>query len=380
MNFKRISMDGIKEGGLIRGSRIAAAGLLAGAILACGSDTPIPARVTDGGILEKVVAEEVNEPGYNTPTPVMVAEEVQVIPEDEPAYVREELHEELGVPRPQDMTATRLEKKGVEYMTLIHGDDLGSYEIKKLTVGTMVVNSYVKSLGMPEVDVDINLYVYRFPPEVKSGGQDLAKNPSFFRAPCEDYQKEVSDLEIFLNQDTDTSSWHHFFVHELVHAYQQSMTRVDDKYWCPDEPLWIREGSAEFFTVRATADADRRVREYRGTREPEGQRYDQSRAMYSGYVNDFAGHSDASHRSLYEDPYRHGFLGVELLASIAGESSILRFYGSLQPDKPWQESFQKAFGMGIGEFYNRFEKHQANGFPKLDIRKGEPYVQPQNKE
>ena len=56
-------------------------------------------------------------------------------------------------------------------------------------------------------------------------------------------------------------------------------------------------------------------------------------------------------------------MGAELLASYAGEDALLRFYMLQRPGTTWQEAFQSAFGMTVGEFYQLFEEHVAADFP-----------------
>ena len=56
-------------------------------------------------------------------------------------------------------------------------------------------------------------------------------------------------------------------------------------------------------------------------------------------------------------------LGAELLASYAGEDALLRLYMLQRPGTTWQEAFQSAFGMTVGEFYQLFEEHVAADFP-----------------
>ena len=60
-------------------------------------------------------------------------------------------------------------------------------------------------------------------------------------------------------------------------------------------------------------------------------------------------------------------LAAELLAAHAGEGSLLRFYGLLEPERTWQEAFQLAFSVTVEEFYELFEAHRAAGFPEVEL-------------
>ena len=372
MNLKKISVDGIKKGGLIRGSKIAAASLLAGAILSCGPNLP---TVNPTQVLEEVVAEKVHEPAYSTQTvnPARVTEEVQVIPEDEPAYVREELHEAYGVPHPRDMVARTMEGD-LDYMTVVHDDDLNPHDAINLTFGALFMHEYVKQLGMPEIDADVKIYIYGFPPEIrgkKGGVESIASVPK----PC-GYNSDASGLEIFLNGDSNSQLWPYAIAHELVHVYQNLLSQEAK---CSDVPTWLNEGSADFLSVRAIMEGLKEHSDSIERYETNHQTYDQFRAnRATALLKDSDLSLEFFEHNLGLGSYDYGILAAEYLASIAGESSILGFYGSLQPDKPWQESFQEAFGLESGEFYNRFEEHQNKGFPKLDIQKGEPYVHEQS--
>ena len=254
--------------------------------------------------------------------------------------------------------------------------------------------------GMPEVDVDVKIYNYSFPPELFP--PEVTKNgtPTGLMARrC--YYDRSTDIEILLNKDIVGLG---DVAHELFHAYQQILAQ--EREYCFDKPEWLNEGSAEFFMARATAEAGeariKMVKEDAGVIDTKDQIYDRFRASRYDYVKDYSAtlfdtgrqeHED-QHTSgvvvvgspnttisliigLHENPYTYGFFAAEYLASIAGETSILDFYGSLQYNKPWEESFQEAFGLNVAQFYNRFEKHYANGFPKLDIPKGKPYVHEQ---
>ena len=345
-NSKRLSK-------VSRGYKIAAASLLAGAILACSSD-----------------AQTVN--------PARVAEEVR-----EPAYVMQALHEGLGIPHPRDMVATTLEED-LDYMTFVHDDDFNPHDALNLTFGVNVMHEYVKQLGMPEIDADVKAYIYSFPPEISNKGgesialvagevrQPRAESIAFVANPC-GYNSDASGLEIFLNKDNDSKLRIQAVAHELTHVYQNLLSQEGR---CSDEPIpiWLNEGSADFLSVRAIMEGFEKYSD--SIKRSNNQTYDQYRAHKASRVKDSDLPLELFEHILIPDSYDYGLLAVELLASTAGERSILGFYHrrSLHPDEPWKESFEETFDLRIDEFYKQFEEHQANGFPKLDIPKGETYV------
>ena len=61
--------------------------------------------------------------------------------------------------------------------------------------------------------------------------------------------------------------------------------------------------------------------------------------------------------------YNYSTMAAELLASLAGESSLIKYYANLKVGTTWQKEFQKSFGMTVEEFYQLFEEHRAAGFP-----------------
>ena len=369
---------------LIRGSKIAAASLLAGAILSCSSNIPTvsPAKVAEEVVLEEVVAKEVHEPPHVIPAGRENVGRIRYIREEE-SYAVPAWPEEFGIPDQRYMTASTLEGE-LDYMTFVHDNEVNLDELTKLAIGTEIIHDYVKQLGMPEIDADIKAYIYSFPPELKK--------EAFVQSFCldiyihnsntgEETYDSIRVSKIFLNEDFDKSHWISTFAHEVFHTYQELLRESQCTTNDPDildyEPDWLKEGSAKLFEIRASFEVPKRYSHIFGP--PDFQSYDEIRTNIAYLLKDSTLPLAALEENVEGDyAYNHAFLAAEYLASIAGESSMLRFYGSLRPDKPWRESFQKAFGMGIDEFYNRFDEHQANGFPKLDIPKGEPYVQPQN--
>ena len=67
------------------------------------------------------------------------------------------------------------------------------------------------------------------------------------------------------------------------------------------------------------------------------------------------------------DAYDYSAMAGELLASLAGESSLIKYYANLKIGTTWQKEFQKSFGMTVDKFYEVFEEHRAAGFPELTL-------------
>ena len=67
--------------------------------------------------------------------------------------------------------------------------------------------------------------------------------------------------------------------------------------------------------------------------------------------------------------YNYSTMAGELLASLAGESSLIKYYANLKIGTTWQKEFQKSFGMTVDKFYELFEEHRAAGFPEVELPK-----------
>ena len=53
------------------------------------------------------------------------------------------------------------------------------------------------------------------------------------------------------------------------------------------------------------------------------------------------------------------FLAAEWLADHAGERALLEYFRLLPPLDTWQEAFERAFGLTVDDFYERFEEYRA---------------------
>ena len=59
-------------------------------------------------------------------------------------------------------------------------------------------------------------------------------------------------------------------------------------------------------------------------------------------------------------------LASEFFATQAGVSALITYYLNLEPNTPWQTTFNQTFGVSPEEFYQQFEAHAQAGF--LDLR------------
>lgn len=63
-----------------------------------------------------------------------------------------------------------------------------------------------------------------------------------------------------------------------------------------------------------------------------------------------------------------GFLATDWLAEHAGETSLLEYYRLVPSSANWQEAFEHAFGMTVGDFYAAFEPYRREVAPVIPHR------------
>ena len=269
--------------------------------------------------------------------------------------------------------------------------------------GVRTAFGYAQSLGYPETDAELEIYVQSPRAARISGAQrrrmrDIAQTRSRLTgSPIEE------SLEYWKwNSEAFGSGWMMLMpgypsaadlppYYKLERAAALTFVRAhllnpaarDADY--PDGqalPAWLDAGAAEFLYRRA----------YQPNGVPGGfygladKTYAQARELavgraaprFHGFRTNFViplrdvetlpKPSSREYADLAECAYRCGFLAVELLARQAGGvSEVLRFYALLEPRTDWRETFQTAFGMSADDFYDMFERHRAAGFPESDI-------------
>ena len=264
--------------------------------------------------------------------------------------------------------------------------------------GARTMFEYAQSLGYPETDAEIGIYVQsqreaRLEPR---RAEDIAATHSLLTGLPIEESEEYWDfnsaafgrgwLQFRPGYPTAADLPPHFKLERLAalrfaRAYLLNPADTDAAY---PLPAWLSAGAAEFLYRRA----------YQPDGTPGGfhgafdKTYAQARRFAVWHADpSTAGNINAPVIPLRDvetlpdlpDPswleyykfscaYRCGFLAAELLAHQAGGvSELLRFYALLEPRTDWRETFQTAFGMTVGEFYDLFNQHRAAGFPEMDI-------------
>ena len=148
--------------------------------------------------------------------------------------------------------------------------------------------------------------------------------------------------------------------HELFHAYQHDLSNLSIGGDADDVPRggprWLSEGSAGFFAYRALSEVGILSFDEKRNSLVEGAKYVGKQPLSE--METWGGLS-----GIRGDPTDYSAMAVELLASLAGESSLIEYYANLTRETTWQKEFQNTFGMSVDEFYDLFEEHRAAGFP-----------------
>ncbi len=122
----------------------------------------------------------------------------------------------------------------------------------------------------------------------------------------------------------------------------------------------MSEGSADFLNFQALSHAG--VGSYKDERasiEPWG--FVRHAKYVEGQLSDMETYT--GFQGVRGNESKISLIAAELLSAHAGRSALLDFHSLLQPGTTWQESFQAAFGMTVGEFYGLCEAHRAGGSP-----------------
>ena len=260
------------------------------------------------------------------------------------------------------------------------GDEVPSDLVRTVRDGARLMNDYAVLLGMPELEREVVVYadsadnladIYY---GLFSGSSDISRDWVRREVFNDGSLRGLSRYEYaFIN----TSVLNSRFVsrslqtvaHEVSHAQSSILSNLhlsasSSSSGVPDAgPLWLAEGSAEFLGWRALSAGG--VIFYDDRRYLLAQDLDDTYPEELEKLETVRGFkSQTSWIS-----YQYSMFAAELLASHAGESSLIEYYDSLRSGAAWQTVFRNTFGLSVNEFYDRFEKHEAAGFPRLEIPK-----------
>ena len=139
-------------------------------------------------------------------------------------------------------------------------------------------------------------------------------------------------------------------LHEYFHTVQASLSGPPKR---DRPPLWLVEGSATYFELRAGAN--------RGYTYFDRQREDQilkSKAL--GPLASYETEGATAARGGHGEAYTVGFVACDYLVETKGVETLKRDFWALLASTPdWQGAFAEAFGISINEFYVDFEAYRA---------------------
>lgn len=135
-------------------------------------------------------------------------------------------------------------------------------------------------------------------------------------------------------------------MHEYFHVLQRQLS---DTAW---SPLWLLEGTAE----RMSLLPDWSTRDIPRDRWISG--------SWGDVVGTLPREPVAVEVPLAREVYTLGAMGADMIASEAGDTAIVEYWRQLAPAPtgshsrwesrpPWQDVFQKVFGLSVGQFYKR---------------------------
>ena len=270
------------------------------------------------------------------------------------------------------------------YVNFVFGDEVSEEHERAVRLGVELMHDYALSLGRPDLDHDIYVYAFdNFESLVDElyeawkefEGEDFSKdtvrgifsNGNF-------YGKSASDMA-FINTSTFDDLYVHGQIkvsaHEFNHAqcHNLGVLGFETAYGqSPEsEPRWLDEGIADFLALQGMSEDG--IISYEDSRKSFLPRVIDAKPGPLEQMETINGF-----RSEYSNyGYQYSTLAVELLASYAGQSSLLGFYASFTVGIAWEDQFQETFDMSVNEFYERFEEHEAKGFPEVETPK---FVEP----
>ena len=259
-----------------------------------------------------------------------------------------------------------------EYIKWEIGSEVSLADQQSTRHTVQLMHDYAVSLGLPEIKKDITFYLYH-------NHDALFEAYARARGVSVDYARDGWDDGngtgvsgegyIFVNTSApwvskDPLNLKYLTGHELFHGYQHDLSKLgvggrDDQV--PEAgPRWLSEGSAAFIPARALSEAG--IISYDTERNTTDWGMVES-AKYTGKQPLSEMETWTGFAGIRGDSTDYATMAVELLASLAGESSLIKYYANLKIGTTWQKEFQKSFGMTVDKFYELFEEHRAAGFP-----------------
>ena len=239
------------------------------------------------------------------------------------------------------------------------GDEVSQADRDELTRSARMVHDYAASIGLPSIEGSVKFYIYGdldalVDAAVDAYGASWGGENRWSRCGWRGGREFLFWHMCHVGEATEN------FAHSLAGFYVDEMQSPRVTFG----PVWLRNGFDLFFVGRAWSFREKRDY-YTPRRSDHVERVKEE--------DDRPLKERETREGFYEtSSFNHAFLAADLLASRAGESSLMRFYALSEPGTDWRITFQSAFGLTVDEFYDLFEAHRAAGFPETEIRKTPP--------
>ena len=160
---------------------------------------------------------------------------------------------------------------------------------------------------------------------------------------------------------------------QLYNRYLTYIDLLHDRHY----PAWFRIGSRHFHTHRSLSEFG--LISYESARE-DSDGFVQRGMKVDVPLSVFESPSDEhdTFRPFHREIDSHSLLAVELLASMAGPDSLMRYSESLRYGIAWKEAFHEVFAITVEDFYPLFESHRMAGFPTVAIPDPSPSAPPES--
>ena len=279
-------------------------------------------------------------------------------------------------------TPTPIPKQDIlDYVRWEIGSEVSLADEQNAKHAVQLMHDYAVSLGLPEIKKDITFYLYHnhdalFAAYTRATGVSVDGARDHWAGG--DSAGINGEGWVFVNtsgrwfrEDSYPSKPLKLMsvsAGEFVGALDYALSELSPASGLDEVPLagprWLKNGVDTFLKDRALAEGG--VISYDTARN--GPRGLVEQAKYAG-KQPLSEMETLTGFVAVRSPYRYAAMAAELLASLAGESSLIKYYTNLTIGTTWQKEFQRTFGMTVDEFYELFEEHRAAGFPEVELPK-----------
>lgn len=229
-----------------------------------------------------------------------------------------------------------------------HDDGVAAGLLQKVTDGLMAARNDLGDSGPVEVFLYSNADDY-----VEAYSTRTGTAPDLIRSSLPNRRGITRGAEIWFYGPNFVGGEQVNVIHEYFHTLQNALGRSRSV------PLWLQEGSADYFMYRVGA-----AYGYTGGTSFENyQRFSVQRAKASparlaeleNSTRSISGSDSARTDAL---GYHWGFVAVDYLVNSYGLQKIAYDYWVALSSADWREAFRAVFGLSVDEFYEEFSRYQ----------------------